>query len=132
MNIVDQYIFQFMRKNESQKEEHPFQSELDKLKNLIEPLTGAEVHIRLAKSEEVPTSMDPWTGSVSYHRAEEDVEGYVNIEKENGKWQWTTSLRMDTDYLDFDDSAKGFETLEECLESFAKYVFDFDDFEVLE
>lgn len=132
MNIVDQYIFQFMSKRESAEAQNPFQKELDKLKGLMDPFTGAEVKIRLAKAEEVPTSMDPRTGYVGTHNAEEDAEGYLNVEKENGLWSWQTSVHIESGYLDFNDSGKGFETLDACLKSFADYVFNFDDFEVLE
>ena len=69
----------------------------------------------------------------NYQYVTNDYKAYVVFEKDNNdKWSWSSSVIVDSFYdWDVNDHQNGFDTLDECISSFKKYVQqNFDSFDL--
>lgn len=66
----------------------------------------------------------------NYEYVTNKYKAYVLFEKENDKWSWSTSVIVDSFYdWDMNGYQNGFDNLDDCINSFKKYVEEnFDTF----
>lgn len=128
MNTVTQYIQKFMAES-AKLPVDPIAVELDKIRDMIDLDGGSEFSIHIELSDEVPSSIDPRTGALVTSNIEEDQDGVLSIEEENGIWSW--SAVIPNALGDLGGSGSNFDSLESCLASVHDYAYGFDTFEVL-
>lgn len=133
MDTATKYIQKFLAESQSADE---CRQEIETIKKevvLLKPNSNVEFEIHVAYADEVAYSVNPVTGGLNSRNSSEDTTGVLSVDyEEDGTYSWQTVIRTEFSDFDLDDSAKGFASVEECMNSLYDYACSLDEFDVLQ
>ena len=133
MDIVKKYIQKFEAVSKPALSD-PYAEDFQKLKEFAQNNQFTEASISVDVKEEDPTSMDPFSGSISYTKVNDTLEGFLYVwqDEDDGTWSWEGIISSSNYSYHWDGKGSGIDSLDNCLAAVKEWASYFEDFSIEE